>query len=115
MRVVSIAGAIVVGLLCPASALALDCPRPADQTQAAYATHAKAQLAKLGPLTGGSLDIKFKKTNDNLYAAYPHADRIVISQAVLSGACQIISSSKLSDEQKFKMWMQAASLAAKLK
>jgi hypothetical protein len=101
--------------LAAAPAWALNCPAPPDQTSAGYAAQAKGQLAKLGPLTGASLDLKFQKTSQNLFAAYPHADRLVVVQAVLSGACQIISESKITDERKFDLWMQATREAQKVK
>ena len=84
------------------------CPLTPKCHRGDYATQAKVDLAKLGPLTGGALDVKVKKTTDSLYAAYPNADHLIIAQAILSGACQIISSSHLSDERKFSLWMEAA-------
>jgi hypothetical protein len=110
-----LAGAALLAALAAMPAWALNCPAPPDQASANYAAQAKGQLAKLGPLTGASLDLRFQKASQNLYAAYPHADRLVVVQAVLSGACQIIAESKMTDERKFDLWMQATREAQKIK
>jgi hypothetical protein len=88
-------------------AAAMECPKPLNQTEAQYTGQAKLDLAKLGPVTGGRLDVKLSKTSTNLYAAYPNADRVAVSNAILSAACQLIAESKLSDEKKFDLFLKA--------
>ena len=107
-------GAWCAGLLLASGAQAMDCPKPSNQTESQYTAAAKVELAKLGPVSGAKVDVRVSRTSANLFAQYPHADRVVIAHAVLGAACQIIAESKGSPEEKMDLLIRATTAAEKI-
>jgi hypothetical protein len=80
---------------------AMDCPAPPQDVAKNIVTDTEANVSGLRSLVGGTLKNRTEVTAKNLFAKYPHADRVAVATLMMSVYCrQIDNATTLSDQQK---------------
>lgn len=89
--------------LVPSLPAVADIPCPAPAAQVADEVKVQAQQLLQG---GANLQTSATRSVNNLFAAYPNADRAVAIQNLLSVTCNLIKqSTQMSDAQKLQEWL----------
>ncbi len=85
----------------PARTDGIRCPDQPQQLSRDILIDAKGQIGALGALSGASLEGKVSAISNNLMSKYPNADRLYLSQMMMSTYCETLkSTTSLTDVQK---------------
>jgi hypothetical protein len=89
--------------LIPVVALALECPVPPVQANKDWNSQVKAEVGKIGPVTGARLETRVRNTTHDLMGKLPNADRVYLEQMMFSAYCTALRGDKaLSESAKAK-------------
>lgn len=69
---------------------ALDCPAPPMQANKDWETSVRAEVAKIGPVTGSQLETRVKSATNDLMGKLPGADRLYLEQMMFSAYCSAL-------------------------
>ena len=74
---------------------ALDCPVQANKD---WETSVRAEVAKIGPVTGSQLETRVKSATNDLMGKLPGADRLYLEQMMFSAYCSALRGDKSISE-----------------
>ena len=77
---------------------ALDCPAPPVQANKDWETSVRAEVAKIGPVTGSQLETRVKSATNDLMGKLPGADRLYLEQMMFSAYCSALRGDKSISE-----------------
>ncbi|MBZ5550103.1 MAG: hypothetical protein LAO22_19445 [Acidobacteriia bacterium] len=96
-------GPLLILLACNGSAFSLDCPKAPEQVSKEWEVEVNAAVAKIGPIKGGDLATKTKRTTQDLLGKLPDAGRIYLEQMMFSAYCSALRDDKtLAEGEKAK-------------
>jgi hypothetical protein len=97
-RHISLGAFIVVGASLAFDALALDCPEPPRQANKDWETQVRAEVGKIGPVTGSQLETRVKSVTNDLMGKLPGADKLYLEQMMFSAYCSALRGDKTISE-----------------
>ena len=97
-----------MGMLAAAfNVLALDCPAPPVQANKDWETSVRAEVAKIGPVTGSQLETRVKSATTDLMGKLPGADRLYLEQMMFSAYCSALrGDTSISESAKAKQILE---------
>ena len=78
----------MLGAAPPASAL--DCPAPPVQANKDWDTHVRAEVGKIGPVSGAQLETRVRSATRDLMGKLPGADRVYLEQMMFAAYCSAL-------------------------
>jgi hypothetical protein len=88
---------ITVLALAP-NVFALDCPVPPVQTNKDWETQVRAEVGKIGPVTGSQLETRVKSVTNDLMGKLLGADKLYLEQMMFSAYCSALRGDKTIPE-----------------
>ena len=88
------------------------CPPPPDGTPEEIKGDAKLAVGRLRGLSAAELDGTVEIIPRELFSEYPNADRLIISQLLMSQFCVQVMTSGLSDREKFEQFSKFSAVIA---
>lgn len=79
-------------------ASALDCPAAPIQTNKDWETQVRAEVGKIGPVTGSQFETRVKSVTNDLMGKLPGADKLYLEQMMFSAYCSALRSDKTISE-----------------
>lgn len=102
----ALAAAMQIMLAAPGSAQT-GCPEPVKPVEHDLRAQIQGQLSAIGRLGAGQIEARTERTAQDLISKYPNADRVAITQNLLSVFCnQLYRSRTLSESQKFELFFK---------
>ncbi len=80
------------------NAAALDCPAPPVQLNKDWETQVRAEVGKIGPVTGSQLETRVKWATSDLMGKLPSADKLYLEQMMFSAYCSSLRDDKTISE-----------------
>lgn len=80
------------------NAFALDCPAPPVQANKDWETHVRAEVGKIGPVTGSQLETRVRSVTTDLMGKLPGADKLYLEQMMFSAYCSALRGDKSISE-----------------
>ena len=93
-RLLLLAGCVVAALGIATQALALDCPAPPVQSNKDWDTRVRAEVGKIGPVTGAQLETRVQSVTRDLMGKLPGADRVYLEQMMFAAYCSALRGDK---------------------
>lgn len=72
------------------NAFALDCPAPPLQANKDWDTQVRAEVGKVGPVTGAQLETRVRSATRDLMGKLPGADRLYLEQMMFAAYCSAL-------------------------
>ena len=95
------ASCAVAMLIVTANAFALDCPAPPVQANKDWDTQVRAEVGKVGPVTGAQLETRVRSATRDLLSKLPGADRVYLEQMMFAAYCSALRDDPaLTESQK---------------
>ena len=95
------ASCAVAMLIVTANAFALDCPAPPVQANKDWDTQVRAEVGKVGPVTGAQLETRVRSATRDLMGKLPGADRLYLEQMMFAAYCSALRDDPaLTESQK---------------
>lgn len=79
-------------------ARAMDCPAPPVQANKDWDTQVRAQVGKIGPVTGAQLETRVRSATRDLMGRLPGADRVYLEQMMFAAYCSALRADKTLSE-----------------
>src|SRR5688500_4670366 len=79
-------------------ASALDCPAAPVQANKDWETQVRAEVGKIGPVTGSQLETRVKSVTNDLMGKLPGADKLYLEQMMFSAYCSALRGDKTISE-----------------
>ena len=99
----SLAGSVMMLLAIAFNVFALDCPASPVQANKDWDTQVKAEVGKIGPVTGAQLETRVKSATTDLMGKLPGADKIYLEQMMFSAYCSALrGDNSMSESAKAK-------------
>lgn len=89
-----------VSAFLPAMASAIVCPALPQQTMTDYGLEVEAAAVKVGPLRGASVSTEAKSKATEVLSRYPNADKVYVTQMMLSTFCSGLEADKTLPERE---------------
>ena len=77
---------------------ALDCPAVPRQANKDWETQVRAEVGKIGPVTGSQLETRVKSATNDLMGKLPGADKLYLEQMMFSAYCSALRGDKTISE-----------------
>ena len=101
------ASCAVAMLIVTANAFALDCPAPPVQANKDRDTQVRAEVGKVGPVTGAQLETRVRSATRDLMGKLPGADRLYLEQMMFAAYCSALRGDKsLSESAKARQVLE---------
>jgi hypothetical protein len=85
-------------------AVAIECPKPPEQTHNDWDIEISAAVAKIGAIKGGDVTTKTKTVTQDLLTKLPKADRVYLEQMMFSSYCSVLrDDNSIGGKEKAKM------------
>ena len=84
---ISLGAFVMVGVSLAFDASALDCPAAPRQANKDWETQVRAEVGKIGPVTGSQLETRVKSVTNDLMGKLPGADKLYLEQMMFSAYC----------------------------
>ena len=89
------------------NAFALDCPAPPVQANKDWETNVRAEVGKIGPVTGSQLETRVRSATVDLMGKLPGADKLYLEQMMFSAYCSALRGDKsMSESAKAKQILE---------
>jgi hypothetical protein len=76
----------------------MDCPAPPVQANKDWDTQVRAQVGKIGPVTGAQLETRVRSATRDLMGRLPGADRVYLEQMMFAAYCSALRADKTLSE-----------------
>ena len=101
------AGCAAAMLVVTINAFALDCPAPPVQANKDWDTQVRAEVGKVGPVTGAQLETRVRSATRDLMGKLPGADRLYLEQMMFAAYCSALRGDKsLSESAKARQVLE---------
>jgi hypothetical protein len=105
-RWTSTAGALAA-LTLAAGAFALDCPAPPVQANKDWETQVRAEVGKIGPVSGAQLETRVRSVTRDLMIRLPGADRVYLEQMMFAAYCSALRADRtLAESAKARLILE---------
>jgi hypothetical protein len=106
-KYISLGAFVMVGVNLAFDASALDCPAAPIQANKDWETQVRAEIGKIGPVTGSQLETRVKSVTSDLMGKLPGADKLYLEQMMFSAYCSALRGDKtISESAKAKQILE---------
>ena len=89
------------------NAFAMDCPAPPVQANKDWDTQVRAEVGKVGPVTGAQLETRVRSATRDLMGKLPGADRLYLEQMMFAAYCSALrGDTSLSESAKARQILE---------
>lgn len=103
----TLAAGALAALTLAATAFALDCPAPPAQTHKDWDTQVRAEVGKIGPVSGAQLETRVRSVTRDLMTRLPGADRVYLEQMMFAAYCSALRADRtLAESAKARLILE---------